>query len=95
MDATRRNGLGTMSRERWETLIAQFKDRAIACGKHLGDISQTIPPEECFRLLQKATDRASVNPSLSLTEIGLHRNQFCGADQETLRHAFSAWITGH
>ena len=42
-DATRRNGLGTMSRERWETLIAQFKD--------LGDISQTIPAEECFRLL--------------------------------------------
>jgi hypothetical protein len=32
-----------MSRERWETLIAQFKD--------LGDITQTIPAEECFRLL--------------------------------------------
>jgi NitT/TauT family transport system substrate-binding protein len=30
-DATRRNGLGTMSRERWETLIGQIKD--------LGDIS--------------------------------------------------------
>jgi NitT/TauT family transport system substrate-binding protein len=42
-DATRRNGLGTMSRERWETLIAQFKE--------LGDISKTIPPEDCFRLL--------------------------------------------
>ncbi len=42
-DATRRDGLGTMSRERWETLIGQFKD--------LGDISQTIPPEECFRVL--------------------------------------------
>ncbi|HTB20058.1 MAG TPA: ABC transporter substrate-binding protein [Bryobacteraceae bacterium] len=42
-DATRRNGLGTMSRERWETLIAQFKD--------LGDISQTIPADECFRML--------------------------------------------
>ena len=37
------NGLGTMSRERWETLIAQFKD--------LGDISQTIPAEDCFRTL--------------------------------------------
>ncbi len=42
-DETRRNGLGTMSRERWETLIAQFKE--------LGDIPQTIPTEECFRLL--------------------------------------------
>lgn len=40
-EATRRNGLGTMSRDRWETLIAQFKD--------LGDISQTIPAEDCFR----------------------------------------------
>jgi NitT/TauT family transport system substrate-binding protein len=42
-DATRRNGLGTMSRERWETLIGQFKE--------LGDISQTIPADECFRIL--------------------------------------------
>ncbi|MGD0301947.1 MAG: ABC transporter substrate-binding protein [Bryobacteraceae bacterium] len=42
-DATRRNGLGTMSRERWETLIAQFKE--------LGDISQTIPADECFQVL--------------------------------------------
>jgi len=42
-DATRRNGLGTMSVQRWEKLIAQFKD--------LGDISQTIPAQECFRLL--------------------------------------------
>lgn len=42
-DATRTNGLGTMSRERWETLIGQFKE--------LGDISQTIPAEECFRVL--------------------------------------------
>jgi NitT/TauT family transport system substrate-binding protein len=42
-DDTRRNGLGTMSRERWETLIGQFKE--------LGDISQTIPADECFRLL--------------------------------------------
>jgi hypothetical protein len=37
------NGLGTMSRGRWETLIAQFKD--------LGDISQTIPADDCFRNL--------------------------------------------
>jgi len=42
-EATRRDGLGTMSRERWETLIGQFKE--------LGDITQTIPAEECFRLL--------------------------------------------
>jgi hypothetical protein len=42
-DATRRNGLGTMSPERWETLIGQFKE--------LGDISQPIPAEDCFRLL--------------------------------------------
>lgn len=40
-DATRRDGLGTMSRERWEILIAQFKE--------LGDISQSIPADECFR----------------------------------------------
>ncbi len=42
-DVTRRSGLGTMSRDRWETLIRQFKE--------LGDISRTIPAEECFRLL--------------------------------------------
>ncbi len=42
-DATRRDGLGTMSRERWQTLIGQFKE--------LGDISQTIPAEECFRAI--------------------------------------------
>jgi NitT/TauT family transport system substrate-binding protein len=42
-DATRRNGLGTMSRDRWETLIAQFQE--------LGDIPQKIPAEECFRIL--------------------------------------------
>ena len=41
--ATRRDGLGTMSKERWETLIGQFKE--------LGDISQTIPAEECFRAI--------------------------------------------
>jgi len=33
--------LGTMSRERWATLISQFKE--------LGDISQTIPADDCFR----------------------------------------------
>ncbi len=42
-DATRRNGLGIMSKERWETLIAQFKE--------LGDISQTIPADDCFRTM--------------------------------------------
>jgi len=42
-EATRTNGLGTMSRDRWETLIGQFKE--------LGDISKTIPAEDCFRLL--------------------------------------------
>jgi NitT/TauT family transport system substrate-binding protein len=42
-EPTRRDGLGTMSRERWETLIAQLKD--------LGDIPQAIPAEECFKLL--------------------------------------------
>ncbi len=40
---TRKNGLGTMSKERWETLIAQLKD--------LGDIPQAMPAEECFRAL--------------------------------------------
>jgi NitT/TauT family transport system substrate-binding protein len=42
-DETRRSGLGTMSKQRWETLIAQFKD--------LGDISQTIPAEQCYRVI--------------------------------------------
>jgi len=42
-DDTRHNGLGSMSRERWETLIGQFKE--------LGDISRTSPPDECFRSL--------------------------------------------
>ena len=42
-DASRRSGLGTMTRERWETLIAQFKE--------LGDITKTIPADDCFRLL--------------------------------------------
>lgn len=38
---TQRNGLGSMSQQRWETLIMQLKD--------LGDISQTIPAQDCFR----------------------------------------------
>jgi len=42
-DETRTNGLGTMTRARWETLIGQLKD--------LGYIPAAIPPEECFRLL--------------------------------------------
>jgi NitT/TauT family transport system substrate-binding protein len=42
-DATKRSGLGTMSRERWETLIGQFKE--------LGDISKAIPADDCFRIL--------------------------------------------
>ncbi len=40
-DDTRRNGLGTMTKKRWETLIQQLKD--------LGDIPQAMPAEECFR----------------------------------------------
>jgi NitT/TauT family transport system substrate-binding protein len=35
--------LGSMTRERWETLIGQLKD--------LGDIPRAIPAEECFRNL--------------------------------------------
>jgi NitT/TauT family transport system substrate-binding protein len=42
-DEARRNGLGTMSRERWGTLIAQLKD--------LGDIQQAPAPEECFKIV--------------------------------------------
>ena len=41
--ATGRDGLGTMTHERWETLIGQLKD--------LGDIPQPIAAEECFRNL--------------------------------------------
>jgi len=40
---TRRNGLGSMTKERWETLIAQLKD--------LGDIQKAPAAEECFRSL--------------------------------------------
>jgi NitT/TauT family transport system substrate-binding protein len=40
---TRRNGLGAMTRERWETLIMQLKD--------LGDIENAPAAEDCFRSL--------------------------------------------
>jgi len=40
-DDTRRDGLGTMSKQRWETLIGQLKE--------LGDIPVVIPAEACFR----------------------------------------------
>jgi NitT/TauT family transport system substrate-binding protein len=40
-DDTRRDGLGTMNQQRWETLIGQLKE--------LGDIPQAIPAGECFR----------------------------------------------
>jgi len=42
-DETRKNGLGTMTKARWETLIGQLKD--------LGYIPTAIPAEECFRAL--------------------------------------------
>jgi len=42
-EETMRNGLGTMTKQRWETLIAQLKD--------LGDIPAAMPAEDCFRNL--------------------------------------------
>lgn len=42
-EETRRNGLGVMTRERWETLIMQLKD--------LGDIETVPGAEDCFRSL--------------------------------------------
>jgi NitT/TauT family transport system substrate-binding protein len=39
-DETRRTGLGSMTKERWETLIAQLKD--------LGDIQKAPGAEECY-----------------------------------------------
>lgn len=42
-DDTRRDGLGTMNKQRWESLIGQLKD--------LGDIPAAIPAEDCFRVL--------------------------------------------
>ncbi|HTM49662.1 MAG TPA: ABC transporter substrate-binding protein [Bryobacteraceae bacterium] len=40
-DETRKNGLGVMTAERWETLIRQLQD--------LGDITRSPPAAECFR----------------------------------------------
>ena len=42
-DQTRRDGLGTMNKDRWKTLIEQLME--------LGDIPAMIPAEECFRNL--------------------------------------------
>ena len=42
-DDTKQDGLGTMNKQRWETLIGQLKD--------LGDIPMAIPAEDCFRNL--------------------------------------------
>ncbi len=42
-DDTRRDGLGTMSKQRWEALIGQLKD--------LGDVPSGLPADECFRLV--------------------------------------------
>lgn len=42
-EETRRNGLGVMTKERWETLIKQLKD--------LGDIEKAPAAEDCFRSL--------------------------------------------
>src|SRR5579863_7278718 len=40
-EETRRNGLGVMTKERWETLIVRLKD--------LGDIEKAPAAEDCFR----------------------------------------------
>lgn len=42
-DVTVRNSLGSMTRDRWETLIAQLKE--------LGDIQQAPAAEDCYRAL--------------------------------------------
>jgi NitT/TauT family transport system substrate-binding protein len=42
-DETKRNGLGTMTRQRWLTLIAQIEG--------LGDIQKVPSPDDCFRNL--------------------------------------------
>jgi len=42
-DETRRSGLGTMTENRWETLIAQLKE--------LGDIQRAPAAEDCYRAL--------------------------------------------
>jgi NitT/TauT family transport system substrate-binding protein len=40
-DETRHNGLGNMTKDRWETLIAQLKD--------LGDIQKAPAADDCYR----------------------------------------------
>ena len=42
-EETRRNGLGSISKQRWETLIAQLSD--------LGDIRKPLDAGECYRTL--------------------------------------------
>lgn len=42
-DDTRRSGLGSMTKERWETLIAQLKE--------LGDIQEAPAADDCYRAL--------------------------------------------
>jgi len=42
-DEARRNGLGSMTKDRWETLIAQLKE--------LGDIQQAPAADDCYRTL--------------------------------------------
>jgi NitT/TauT family transport system substrate-binding protein len=42
-EETRRNGLGSMTKERWEALIMQLKS--------LGDIQSAPAPDDCFRSL--------------------------------------------
>jgi len=42
-DETRRNGLGSMTEERWQTLIGQLKE--------LGDIHQAPAADDCYRAL--------------------------------------------
>jgi NitT/TauT family transport system substrate-binding protein len=42
-EEARHSGLGSMTKERWQTLIAQLKD--------LGDIKNAPSPEDCFRSL--------------------------------------------
>jgi NitT/TauT family transport system substrate-binding protein len=42
-EETRLNGLGTMSRQRWETLIAQLSE--------LGDIQKPVAAGDCYRTL--------------------------------------------
>ena len=42
-DDARRSGLGSMTKERWETLISQLKE--------LGDIQKAPAADECYRTL--------------------------------------------